>query len=310
MKELLLYGAGRRGKKVADILGKKGVTIAGFLDSNKTGEIMVGEGEYKIFSPDSINLNDYRIMITIMDPQEVLNVKKRLGNAEIVTIEEALNYHNSLGVVENSRNYIADYHKDNMEGYYEEAESEDSLDVFWNKDSEFYKMFSSLDLDCVIELACGRGRHVGQYIEKANKIVLVDIVEKNIAYCKERFSGEEKIEYYVNNGFDLSQLESNFYSALFTYDAMVHFEMLDIFGYLKETQRVLRPGGLALFHHSNNTADYRITFSTGAGGRNYMSAQLFAYLANRAGLKIVKQKVIDWSQKELDCLTLVEKVRE
>ena len=33
-----------------------------------------------------------------------------------------------------------------------------------------------------------------------------------------------------------------------------------LFEYLKETRGVLKPGGRALFHHSNNIEDYRITF--------------------------------------------------
>ena len=38
-----------------------------------------------------------------------------------------------------------------------------------------------------------------------------------------------------------------------------------------------------------------------------MSKQLFAYLANRAGLEVLEQKVIDWGGiKGLDCLSLVE----
>lgn len=82
--------------------------------------------------------------------------------------------------------------------------------------------------------------------------------------------------------------------------------MLDIFQYLKETKRILVKGGKALFHHSNNTENYRITYSTGKHGRNYMSRQLFAYLAHRAGLTIIEQYVIDWGGVEnLDCITLV-----
>ena len=39
-----------------------------------------------------------------------------------------------------------------------------------------------------------------------------------------------------------------------------------------------------------------------------MSKQLFAYLANRAGLEVLEQRVINWGNIEgLDCLTLVEK---
>lgn len=160
----------------------------------------------------------------------------------------------------------------------------------------------------MVELACGRGRHVPQYLSKAQHIILVDILKKNINYCKERFSAEKKIQYYVNNGNDLQEIESNSCTALFTYDAMVHFEMLDVAKYLFETERILRKGGKALFHHSNNTEVYNVSFASGKAGRNYMSKQLFAHLADCAGLKILSQHVIDWGYKDLDCITLVEKI--
>ena len=195
-----------------------------------------------------------------------------------------------------------------MEDYFTEAEFEESIQIFWGKGSEFRELFSLLNLERIVELACWCGKHVPQYVELANEIVLVDILDKNIEYCKERFCSVPKVQYYVNNGHDLGELASDSFMALFSYHSMVHFEMLDIFEYLKETQRILKSSGRVLFHHSNNTVDYRITFSTGIQGRNYMLKQLFAYLANRAGLEVLEQRVINWGNIEgLDCLTLVEK---
>lgn len=52
------------------------------------------------------------------------------------------------------------------------------MNVFWDKESVIYKMFCKLDLDNVLELAAGRGRHVQMYEAKANYIVLVDILQK------------------------------------------------------------------------------------------------------------------------------------
>ncbi|GFI46957.1 hypothetical protein IMSAGC019_02277 [Lachnospiraceae bacterium] len=45
MKKIILYGAGVRGKKVANLLKKKSLDICFFCDSNKAGEeIEVGGG--------------------------------------------------------------------------------------------------------------------------------------------------------------------------------------------------------------------------------------------------------------------------
>lgn len=312
MKKLLLYGAGKRGKRIAKLLMQKGISVVGFLDSYKTnGVVECDDGTRYEIIPYSIiekDKSDYQVIITIANPEEAIKVKKQLAGVEIINVEDILGG-DLYNRVENNRQFIAVFHNTEMEDYYKEAESEDSLEVFWGKNSPFYELFSMLKLDNVIELACGHGRHVEWYKQKAGKITLVDILDKNIQYCKNRFSEDNNISYYVNNGHDLRELESDKYSALFSYDAMVHFEMLDVFDYLKETQRVLQSGGRALFHHSNNTEDYKVTFSTGTIGRNYMSAQLFAHLADRAGLNVIKQQIINWkTAKNLDCITLVEKI--
>ena len=223
---------------------------------------------------------------------------------------DAADWNRELGMldaVEFNRQYVAFYHKDSMNQYFKDAEIADSLAVFWNTESPFYMRFKQLDLENVIELACGRGRHVPEYINSAEHITLVDILQKNIDICKQRFESESKIDYYCNNGSDLSELTDNTYTSLFTYDSMVHFEMMDIYKYLLETKRVLKKGGRALFHHSNMHDDYRGNFTNTIDGRNYMSQELFAYLAYRAGLQIIDQQLIDWAKPNEDCITLVEK---
>ena len=102
-------------------------------------------------------------------------------------------------------------------------------------------------------------------------------------------------------------LPDDHYTSLFTYDSMVHFELLDISNYLKETYRILRPGGKALFHHSNNDSDYKASYDDAVESRSFMSKNIFAYLAYRAGFEIEEQRIVDWVKPEIDCLTLVVK---
>ena len=148
-----------------------------------------------------------------------------------------------------------------------------------------------------------------RYLHKAGKVTLVDILEENIAACRNRFQTEQNISYYRNNGYNLEKLASEEYTALFCYDAMVHFEMMDIYEYLKDIYRVLVPGGMAVLHHSNNTADYKASFANAPNGRSFMSKELFAYLAYRAGFEVVEQEVIDWGVQNLDCISLVRKAK-
>lgn len=314
--KIVFYGAGKKGQEYMKCLYALGYQdyIYAFCDKNankiKTvlqkpvllpNEILQEKGIVYIITP----LNKiYREEIhTKLSGKPYYDIKDFFEFLEVISMLLHLNRSKFI------REYCAYYHVENMDKYFELAESDENINVFWDKDSPFYNSFLQLDTKAIIELACGRGRHVPKYIDSANKILLVDILQKNIDYCKERFKKfGDKIEYYKNEGFDLKQIDSESYSALFCYDAMVHFELMDIYLYLNDVYRVLIPGGKALFHHSNNFLDYRASFGSTLHSRSYMSKDIFAYLAYRSGFKIISQEIIDWSgYKDLDCITLLEK---
>lgn len=313
MQELFVYGAGMRGRKTARTLIEHGIVVAGFFDSFKTGTVDVetgGGAETRPIVPLGAveGKSGVAAIVAIVNPEARKDAEAKLAAAGIKVIDIKDLLFSGRDRVEQERLYIAEHHVSNMDGYFARAESAESLATFWAEDSLFRRRFDTLNLESVIELACGRGRHVPQYIGRAGRVTLVDILRKNIDLCKERFAGNGKISYLVNDGKSLAGLPSDSYTAVFSYDAMVHFELLDIFSYLKEMNRVLRRGGRALIHHSNNTKSHKLLFETAEHGRNYMSKDLFAYLAFRAGLEVVEQDVFDWGDSpSLDCLSLVEK---
>ena len=51
MKKIILYGAGVRGKKVANLLKKKSLDICFFCDSNKAGEEIEVGGVKSLYTP-------------------------------------------------------------------------------------------------------------------------------------------------------------------------------------------------------------------------------------------------------------------
>ena len=305
----IIYGAGKQGRAYYDFLKQKGLDscIIGFCD--KRYDEIKQISNKPVFGYEEAKENDAQFIIAVGDEtagkeiHKVLDADKR-RYCSIDEFAKAVN----MSRVEFNREFCAVFHIDNMEEYFESAESENSMQIFWDDRSEFKKMFLKLDLENVIELACGRGRHVFQYHNNAGHITLVDILSKNIEFCKERFNKFDNITYYQNNGYNLETLESNVYTALFSYDAMVHFEMMDIYEYLIDIYRVLATGGTALLHHSNNDENYKASFNNTSHGRNFMSKNIFAYLAYRAGFEVLEQKVIDWNgYKELDCITLLQK---
>lgn len=192
--------------------------------------------------------------------------------------------------------------------YYDHAARPELLAQFWGPHTPFVRFFDRLKCDVVLELAAGHGRHVPQYQHKASRITLVDALERNIARCRDILGEGGKIDYYANNGVDLSALADNVYDTVFSYDAMVHFELVDIWGYLQETRRVLQPGGLALFHHSNYSLSPTNIWTQNPQNRNFMTNATFTYLADRAGLVVLDQIAMEWGRvKDLDGLTLLQR---
>lgn len=309
--KIVLYGAGKRGKACYKYLKANGYEggVLGFCDKNAS-EIGMVEDK-KVYRAEELEADKDNIVycLTLKDAAEKNIIRNGLGEKRCIEFEELPELLH-VDKVKFNRDFCALIHRENMRSYFEKAESKESLDIFWGSDSNFYKMFQKLDTSNIIELASGWGRHVSNYFDKAEMITLVDILQENIDICKERFENTGKVKFYKNDGYDLKELKSDTYTSLFSYDAMVHFELMDIYTYLKDIYRVLQGGGRALLHHSNNHADYKAAFSNALGGRSFMSRECFAYLASRAGFVILEQKVIDWSEPELDCISLIEKPKD
>lgn len=308
-QKYIIYGAGRQGQAYLEFLRRKGLDacIIGFCDRQYKEISHISDR--CVFSYDEAKKQNAGFIVAVGDEEAGRQIREILA-ADSMKYYSIDGFAKLAGMSRTAfnREFCAVFHMDSMEEYFEHAEADNAINVFWDETSEFNKMFRKLDLENVIELACGRGRHVAQYTGSAGHITLVDILAKNIEFCKERFRGLGNITYYQNNGYNLEELKDSTYTGLFSYDAVVHFEMMDIYEYLTDIYRIMVPGGRALLHHSNNNQNYKASFNNTRHGRSFMSKDIFAYLAYRAGFDVVEQKVIDWEgYKDLDCITLLQK---
>ena len=143
--KIILYGAGQRGIKIAEVLQENNIEIDGFCDSNKTGSVSVngaeGSKRIKIFPLDGIDGSQYVFVVTIADCAQRMEVRNMLQNRgiRVLTVEDILCNHTD--VVKKNREIIADYHQNRMDSYFDAAESIEGIQAFWSPESPFMGYF-------------------------------------------------------------------------------------------------------------------------------------------------------------------------
>lgn len=103
----------------------------------------------------------------------------------------------------------------------------------------------------IVEIAPGFGRWTHFLKDLCTRLEVVDLSEKCIRACQERFAGESHIGYHVNDGRSLAMIEDASVDLLFSYDSLVHVEADVLDAYIMQIAAKLRPDGVAFLHHSN-----------------------------------------------------------
>jgi ubiquinone/menaquinone biosynthesis C-methylase UbiE len=177
-------------------------------------------------------------------------------------------------------------------------------------ESVLYPYFSrhKFDLSRAIDFAAGYGRNTRKLLaEGAGHVTMVDVNVDCINHLKTAFQDDNTAILQVD-GLSLIGLDSGGYSFLYTFDAMVHFDLEIVISYLFEFNRVLQDGAYALVHHSNYTGSPGEDFRKNPHWRNFMDATIFKHIARRAGFEIVEQNTTAWGGIEgLDCITILRK---
>lgn len=198
--------------------------------------------------------------------------------------------------------------------YYEDAER--STFLFWEERFVFRRYFDKLDLTRSAELACGHGRHAEQllqrYPDRVEALYCLDVLEENVAFTTRRIGSFAQAAVILVSGCDFQPIPPATLTAIFCYDAMVHFSPDIVASYLIDAARVLVPGGRALFHHANldrpDTGQPGRHYGLNPHARNHMTLELFESFARQAGLRILQTEAMAWGKcADIDRITLLER---
>jgi ubiquinone/menaquinone biosynthesis C-methylase UbiE len=192
--------------------------------------------------------------------------------------------------------------------YFAQAETGDWTRAFWAEGGRYRRLFDQLTITHLVELACGQGRHSIKVVDRCERLWLVDSSIDALAFARERFAPFRHAEIvHTPDGLSLPGIPDGAATAVFSYDALVHFELMTIACYAFETARVLRVGGRGLFHHSNYSGNPTGRFDENPGWRNFMTTDIMAHLLSRAGCVVLEQVAFDRCTPKGDALTLFEK---
>lgn len=188
----------------------------------------------------------------------------------------------------------------------------------------FPRIHAFLPTDTILEIAPGFGRWTDHLKNHAEHLIVVDLADKCISACRERFASASNITYHVNDGKSLAMVPDNSLDFVFSFDSLVHAEADVIQAYLTQLAHKLKPGGAGFFHHSN-IGEYQRVFAFGqkipASVRqrlierglldqahcraSSMTAALFEKYCDQAGLQCVGQELVNWGTTRLiDCFSL------
>jgi hypothetical protein len=166
----------------------------------------------------------------------------------------------------------------------------------------------------ILEIAPGYGRWTQYLKDMADRLVIVDLTERCIEGCRQRFADATNIEYHVNDGRSLDMVEDGSVDFAYSFDSLVHAEADVLKAYLEQLARKLSADGVGFIHHSNIGAYGGLTkLARKAPGRavgplvrrgalinmpawraESMTADLFAQFCDEAGLACIAQERINW----------------
>jgi len=161
-----------------------------------------------------------------------------------------------------------------------------------------------LPAENILEIAPGYGRCTQYLYPLCKKLIIVDVAEKCIEACQERFREVSNIEYFVNDGKSLDMVKDDSLDFVFSWDSMVHAENDVMYAYLKALSKKMRAGAYGFIHHSNfgefvNQETGEVKIKNLHGRTTSMTATLFQKYCDEVDLLCISQELVNWGCNDL-----------
>jgi len=152
--------------------------------------------------------------------------------------------------------------------------------------------------EVLLEIGPGGGRFTTVLLPRCRKLLAADTSANMLSLLKSRFGGDARLTCLHLDGRGLRGIADASVDAAFAYGVFVHLQHWDIYHYLTELRRVLKPGGKALIQHANTFSELgwkrfqkdvpgSLNRHKLPGTFTLMTPEIMAEFVRRAGLALV-----------------------
>lgn len=160
----------------------------------------------------------------------------------------------------------------------------------------------------ILEIGPGAGRWTEALQKIANYLIAVDISDRCVEICRNKFAGCSNVEFVANNGSELPFIADNSIDCVWSFDVFVHINAAEVKRYIQEFKRVMKIGGCAAIHHAQEG-------DIAGGWRSNLTSELFVAIAQSNGFRVITQ-ITKWHDGEQefeigkykDVITVLEKI--
>jgi ubiquinone/menaquinone biosynthesis C-methylase UbiE len=106
----------------------------------------------------------------------------------------------------------------------------------------------------VLELGCGGGKFSRRIAPRCRSLLCTDISAAMIEHTRAGLADDgldANVSYKVLNGRDFEGIPDESVDFIFSYDVFIHLQPQNVYGYLRDARRVLRPNGAIMLHQVN-----------------------------------------------------------
>jgi ubiquinone/menaquinone biosynthesis C-methylase UbiE len=145
----------------------------------------------------------------------------------------------------------------------------------------------------VLEIGPGGGRWTIELLKfEPSTLVGVDLTQKCVDLCTERFKDVPNVEFKVNDGKSLPSVDERSIDFVWSFDVFVHMEADTIAGYFREFARVLDSGGIGVVHYPS--VDRAKTDDPREGWRGDVTSERMLEIVRGAGLTVLQDYYEPW----------------